>query len=244
MLAPWITGKVIRIIDETPTTRRFWIEIPEMPVFDFKPGQFITIDLPIHEKANKRLRSYSLSSWPDGSNIFELIIVKLQDGAGSTYLFNEIKEGSELKLRGPQGVFVLPPVLDKDLYLICTGTGIAPFRSMVHWIKDKNIPHQKIHLIFGCRTKADLLYYDELRSLNNELEGFKFHPVLSREQWEGKTGYVHSIYMELCKNNSSEAVPEPAYFLLCGWRAMIDEAKKNLLDMGHDKKTIHVELYG
>ncbi len=202
MLAPWITGKVIRIIDETPTTRRFWIEIPEMPVFDFKPGQFITIDLPIHEKANKRLRSYSLSSWPDGSNIFELIIVKLEDGAGSTYLFNEIKEGSELKLRGPQGVFVLPPVLDKDLYLICTGTGIAPFRSMVHWIKDKNIPHQKIHLIFGCRTKADLLYYDELRSLKNELEGFKFHPVLSREQWEGKTGYVHSIYMELCKNNS------------------------------------------
>jgi glycine betaine catabolism B len=242
MLAPWITGKVIRISDETPTTRRFWIEIPGMPVFDFKPGQFITIDLPIHEKANKRLRSYSLASWPDGSNVFELIIVKLEDGAGSTYLFTEIKVGSELKLRGPQGVFVLPPVLDKDLYLICTGTGIAPFRSMIHLIRDQKIAHKKIHLIFGCRTKSDLLYYEEMKSLENELEGFSYHPILSREQWEGKTGYVHSIYLELCKNHHEDTLP--AYFLLCGWRPMIDEAKKNLLELGYDKKTIHIELYG
>jgi CDP-4-dehydro-6-deoxyglucose reductase len=244
MLAPWITGKVIQITDETSTTRRFWIEIPELTVFDFKPGQFITVDLPIHEKANKRLRSYSIASWPNGSNVFELIIVRLEDGVGSTYLFNEIKVGSELKLRGPQGVFVLPPVLDKDLYLICTGTGVAPFRSMIHWIKDQKISHKKIHLIFGCRTKANLLYYEEMKALENELEGFSYHPILSREKWEGKTGYVHSIYLDLCKKASDESEPASAYFLLCGWRPMIDEAKRNLLELGYDKKTIHVELYG
>lgn len=244
MLAPWITGKVIRIADETPITRRFWIEVPGIAAFDFKPGQFITIDLPIHEKANKRLRSYSLASWPDGSNVFELIIVKLEDGAGSTYLFNEILIGSELKFRGPQGVFLLPPVLDKDLFLICTGTGIAPFRSMLHWINDTKQPHQKIHLIFGCRTQADLLYYNELKELEKELTDFHYHPVLSREQWEGPTGYVHSIYLDIIKKNNHTSPPSPAYFLLCGWRTMIDEAKNRLLELGYDKKTIHVELYG
>ena len=57
-LQPWITGTVIRIADHTPTTRQFWIEVPTLSVFDFKPGQFVTLDLPIHEKPNKRWRSY------------------------------------------------------------------------------------------------------------------------------------------------------------------------------------------
>ncbi len=128
MLEPWRTGKVIKIEDATATTRRFWIEIPELASFDFKPGQFVTLDLPIHEKKNKRWRSYSIASTPDGTNIIELVIVLLEDGAGTNYLFKEVKEGSELILRGPQGVFTLPENLDKDLFLICTGTGIAPFR--------------------------------------------------------------------------------------------------------------------
>src|SRR5690606_33464756 len=138
---PWRTGKVIRIENATDTTRRFWIQIPELESFDFKPGQFVTLDLPIHEKPNKRWRSYSIASWPDGSNVIELVIVLLEGGAGTTYLFNEVKVGSELTLRGPQGVFTLPDPIEKDLFLICTGTGIAPFRAMTHYIRQHAVPH-------------------------------------------------------------------------------------------------------
>jgi len=106
-LQPWRTGKVIRIENETPSIRRFWIEVQDTTDFNFIPGQFVTLDLPIHEKINKRWRSYSIASWPDGSNIFELVIVLLEGGAGSTYLFNEINVGSNLQFRGAQGVFVL-----------------------------------------------------------------------------------------------------------------------------------------
>ena len=80
---PWRTGKVIRIENETYNTRRYWIEIPELSSFDFIPGQFVTLDLPIHEKPNKRWRSYSIASWPDGTNVFELLIVLLEDGLGT-----------------------------------------------------------------------------------------------------------------------------------------------------------------
>src|SRR3982751_3950674 len=124
---PWRKGIVTRIENETASTRRFWIKVPDIESFDFVPGQFVTLDLPIHEKPNKRWRSYSIASWPDGTNVFELLIVLLEGGAGTTYLFNEIKEGSELILRGPQGVFTLPEPIERDLYFISTGTGIAPF---------------------------------------------------------------------------------------------------------------------
>src|SRR5206468_2226452 len=102
--------------------------------------------------------------------------------------------GSELKFRGPQGVFILHQPLDKDVFMICTGTGIAPFRSMVHDIKNKQIPHKNIYLIFGCRTKSDLLYYDELTKLQQDIHDLYYIPTLSREKWEGNSGYVHSIY--------------------------------------------------
>lgn len=236
---PWRTGKVVRIENETYNTRRYWIEVPELSSFDFEPGQFVTLDLPIHEKPNRRWRSYSIASWPDGTNVFELVIVLLEGGAGTTWLFNNAVVGTELILRGPQGVFTLDEEhYKKDLFLICTGTGIAPFRSMAQYIKLKNIPHGKMYVVFGCRTQKDLLYYEELRQLQTELPDFYYLPTLSREEWDGKKGYVHAIYEELCANK------QPASFFLCGWKNMIDEAKKRIQEMGYDRKSIHQELYG
>lgn len=237
-LQPWRIGKVIRLEDETNDTRRFWIEVPELDKFDFIPGQFVTLDLPIHEKSNKRWRSYSIASWPDGTNVFELVIVLDQKGAGTPYLFNEVVVGSELTLRGPQGVFIFKEPLDKDIFMICTGTGIAPFRSMIHHIHNNNIPHNNIYLVFGCRTKDTLLYYDEMKKLDEDIPGFHYIPTLSREQWEGNSGYVHPIYESLCMQR------QPAMFFLCGWRGMIDDAKNTITAMGYDRKAIHQEIYG
>jgi CDP-4-dehydro-6-deoxyglucose reductase len=93
-----------------------------------------------------------------------------------------------------------------------------------------------MYLIFGTRKKSDLLYYQEMKDLG--LENFHYLPTLSREEWEGRKGYVHAIYEELCANK------QPALFLLCGWKVMIDEAKQRILAMGYDKKSIHQELYG
>jgi CDP-4-dehydro-6-deoxyglucose reductase len=237
-LQPWRKGIVTRIENETADTRRFWVEVPELPSFDFLPGQFVTLDLPIHEKANKRWRSYSISSWPDGTNVFELVIVLDKNGLGTPYLFDEVKPGTELIFRGPQGVFILKEPLDKDIFLICTGTGIAPFRSMIHHIRNNRLPYSNIYLIFGCRTKDTLLYHQEFKNLQEEMPRFHYIPTLSRERWEGNTGYVHPIYQSLCAGR------QPATFLLCGWKGMIDEAKKNILDMGYEKKDVHVEIYG
>lgn len=237
-LEPWRTGKVIRIQEQTQDTRSFFIAVPELAILNFKPGQFVTLDLPIHEKPNKRWRSYSIASSPDGSNVFELIIVLDKNGTGTPYLFNEVAVGSELKFRGPQGVFTLKEPLDKDLVLICTGTGIAPFRSMLHYIKNNKLEHKGIYLLFGCRTKSSLLYHKEMVNLQEEIPGFNYIPVLSRELWDGQTGYVHPVYELLCIDK------RPAQFYLCGWKGMIDEARKRITDMGYDKKEIHYEIYG
>lgn len=244
-LQPWQKGIVTRIENETYNTRRFWIKLPDVVSFDFVPGQFVTLDLPIHEKPNKRWRSYSIASWPDGTNVFELLIVLLDGGVGTTYLFNEIREGSEITLRGPQGVFTLHHPIEHDLYFICTGTGIAPFRSMVHNLQRHQLAHKDIYLIFGTRMKQDLLYLEEMRSLEQEVPGFHYMPTLSREQWDGCCGYVHALYENLVHQKMADgtALP-PAMFYLCGWKNMVDEAKQRIQQLGYDRKSIHLELYG
>ena len=237
-LLPWQKGVITRVEQETESTRRFWITVSSGEAFAFQPGQFVTLDLPIHDKPNKRWRSYSIASWPDGTPGFELVIVKLEGGAGTSWLFEHGQVGLELSFRGPQGVFTLPASIETDLVFICTGTGVAPFRSMVHHIFNQHIPHRKLYLVFGTRHRADILYYEELKRLQEQHPSFEYHPVLSRETWEGHTGYVHTVYEQLC------AQRQPVQFFLCGWRNMIDEAKRRITEMGYDRKAIHQELYG
>lgn len=245
---PWRTGIVTKVINETYNTRRYFIQVEELESFDFKPGQFVTLDLPIHEKLNKRWRSYSIASWPDGSNIFELLIVYMKDGAGTNYLFQEVDIGSELLFRGPQGIFVLPETIENDLFFICTGTGIAPFRSMIQYLQLHKIDHRKIYLIFGCRTQKDLLYLEEMKKLEREMDNYYFIPTLSREKWTGASGYVHDRYTDICKANREMCENltdlQPASFYLCGWKAMLDDARQKIVDLGYDKKSIYFESYG
>lgn len=238
----WITGKIIRILDETSTTKRFWIELQGVDHFDFRPGQFVTLDLPIHEQPKRRQRSYSIASAPDSTNVFELVIVKLDGGLGTTYLFDVATTGTEFPVRGPLGHFTLPDSITTDLYMICTGTGIAPFRSMVQHIHQNNISHKEIFLIYGTRKYSDGLYLEEFFDLKGKLPGFHYMPTFSREEdvrAGTSKGYVHAVYEQLMQDRK-----DPAEFYLCGWKDMINEARQRIQGLGVDRKSIHFELYG
>ncbi|MFK7806558.1 MAG: ferredoxin--NADP reductase [Saprospiraceae bacterium] len=237
----WYDSKVIKIENQSPTTKRFWVEVPELESIDFQAGQFVTMDLPISEKRRNRWRSYSIANDPNGTNVLEFCIVYLKGGLATEYLFNEIKVGSTIKFKGPSGGFVLKEPVERDLVLICTGTGVAPFRSMILDIFNNEKTHQNIHLIFGTREEEGILYRDEFELLEEKMPNFKYSVALSRaEDWQGYKGYVHKVYEEYYKE-----VDPNRHFYLCGWSNMIDEAvEKLILEMGYDKSQVHYELYG
>ncbi len=238
MAYTFYNSEVIDIIDVTPAVKRFFFRIPEMENFNFAPGQFVQLDLPIESKI--KTRSYSVASAPEGTNVLELVISLNEQGLGTPYLFNEIKVGSKLPLSQPAGKFMKPPVQsDIDICMVCTGTGIAPFRSFLRDLIHKNTPHKNIDLIFGTRYEKDVLYRDEMEALTQTMPNFTFTTVVSREENPifSKKGYVHQVYQELYADK------HPANFYLCGWKVMIKEAIQNLQDMGYDKKAIKFELY-
>lgn len=238
----WLTGKIIDIQDQSPTTKLFKVAIEEDEIIEYKAGQFVVMDLPIHEKRLKRWRSYSIANAPNSENILEFSIVKLEGGAGTKYLFEETKIGTELKFKKPAGIFTLPSdVSDKELVFVCTGTGVAPFRAMIFDVLKQKKAFKKIHLIFGTRTEEGILFKDEFENLATELDNFYYDVALSRSDNPAyHSGYVHAIYLE----QYAKVRPE-VQFYLCGWSKMIDEANFNLTEkISYDKSQVIYELYG
>jgi NAD(P)H-flavin reductase len=241
MQLTFYTAEVIEIRDEAPNVKRFFFRVEGRDKCDFIPGQFTMLDLPISSK--QTTRAYSIASAPNETdNIFELVIVLKPDGLGTNYLFNEVKTGHKIQASAPIGKFgkPRPAAFEKELCFICTGTGIAPFRSMLLDICNYKIPNKGITLISGSRTEPDILYRTEMEELQEKLENFKYIPVLSRESsdsWKGQKGYVHPIYKELFKDKKE------VQFYICGWKVMILEAVENLKQMGFEKADIKYELY-
>jgi len=237
-------AKLINIIKETATTNRFYFK-PESKPF-FQPGQFISLDLPIDEKPSRRIRHYSIANSPS-QDTYELIIVKKPGGKGTDYLWKS-PIGTEVNFDGPSGIMVMGENTKKNYIFICTGTGISPFKSMLEYIRENNIETGDIHLVFGTRDKNNILYYNEMIQLEKDLPQLKYHIILSREPWENKQGYVHSIYESII-NNYFNQIRDNSYngldieFFICGWKEMVKQAKTNLQNLGFDKKQIKIEIY-
>jgi ferredoxin-NADP reductase len=217
----WKPARITKIQQRSPTVRSFWLEFPDREVLDFRPGQFLTLDLPIGQTRRDGWRSYSIAAAPDGSNQTELCIVRLPEGKGTGYLFESASVGSDVMTKEPAGVFTLPEgPLQKDIVMICTGTGVAPFRAMLQDRLEKETVN--FHLIFGCRTAEDLLYREEFEAMARSHSNFTY------SVYEAK-------YADIRTN---------VRFYLCGWAVMVDEAKARLLKLGYPQEQILGELYG
>lgn len=240
MPTKWYESEVVSIKKLSPETKEFVLKIPGDEIFSFVPGQFVTMDLPVGEKRQQRWRSYSIANAPNPENLLEFCIVRFEDGLGSCYFHDVVKPGDIIKWKGPDGGFVLPENNIRPLLFIATGTGIAPFRSMLQEVFRKEVI-PPIHLIFGTRKEEDILYKEEMEYYVNKFPNFTYSITLSRENKPGFVhGYVHEIY-----NQEDYIIPEDALIYLCGWSKMIDQAVEGLLLHKKVRKDqIRYELYG
>lgn len=231
-------GEIVDIIELSSSVKHFVVKVLNKKKFEFVPGQFVMISFPDMQHTFP-YRSYSIAGCND-SRFLEFCIVLKKDGAATPLLFS-MQTGHRLQFTAALGKFVLPDnLLHAKLCLICTGTGVAPFRAMIQHLHQAHWPVEHVTLIFGCRTEQDLLYKEEFDALSLEFpHKFSYKPVLSRQEWDGNKGYVHTLYF-----NKPEFMPPSNYlFFICGWSEMVKQSKNNLKEMGYSRKQISFELY-
>src|SRR2546426_4679241 len=140
------------VVQETHDTRTFRLE--PSPDFDmsWKPGQFITVNFPEDPKTK---RAYSLSSSPLDDHFLE-VTVKLMGHMG-THLYKDAREGTTLSVIPPRGKFLLPDDPDKPLLLIAGGSGVTPYRGMMRYIMQKNLP-TPVTVLYSVRVPVDIIF--------------------------------------------------------------------------------------
>ena len=225
-------AQLIESWEIAPATRHFTFEIPEIDVFDFVPGQFISL---VHEIDGKSItRAYSLSGLPD-SNRFSICLNLAPEGKLSPYLF-KMQAGDALEAKGPYGTFVFRE--PHHTVMVATGTGVVPFRGMLA----KRLPEDPGHrytLIFGTRYAGSLLYRTEFEALSERHANFDFLPTLTRPEpkWTGRTGRVQMHLLDFLGDRREADV------YICGLKEMVDDVRETLKALGFERKQIVFEKY-
>ena len=220
-----------------PEVHHFEFEVPGVETFHFTPGQFISVIERVDGK--ETTRAYSIAS-PHNGNRFALCLNRVEDGIVSPYLF-DLKPGDEVEMGEPLGYFTLRHPGRRAVF-IATGTGIAPFRSMLLDHLPKTQP--RITLLFGVRYEHGLLYRDELEQLQQEYESFRFIPTITRptSTWTGKTGRLQAHLDEaLALQSYEDKITIDIY--ICGLKEMVDDVRAELKRRGFDRKQIIYEKY-
>jgi len=157
----------------------------------------------------------------------------------SNHLFG-LNEGEQIAFQGPFGDFTLRPPLS-DTVFIATGTGIAPFRYMLHWLLAEPDRHEghDFWLLFGARAAQDLYYREEFEQLAAKHDNFHFLPTLSRagEDWKGLRGYVQQHVGEIVGMRTD------MHAYICGLDKMVKANRELLKSLGWDRTSIRYEKY-
>jgi ferredoxin-NADP reductase len=151
-----------------------------------------------------------------------------------------LNEGATIAFQGPFGDFILRPPL-RDTVFIATGTGIAPFRSMLHWLLAESDRHRghRFWLLFGARREQDIYYREEFENLAADHDNFHFLPTLSRAatEWKGLRGYVQEHLPEIVGTRSD------MHAYICGLDKMVQANRELLKSLGWDRTSIRYEKY-
>jgi Na+-transporting NADH:ubiquinone oxidoreductase subunit F len=234
------TCRCVEIIDLTYDIKQFRFELLEPKTIDYVPGQYIQLLTPIYEKSSEEVyRAYSISSDPADKNNIELIIRLVPGGICTTYCFEYLKVGDEVKINGPYGDFRLSDT-DAPIVFIAGGSGMAPIKCMLHQMKNNRIK-RKATYYFGANAVKDMFLMELMKTLEQELADFRFVPAVAKpqndEKWDGQVGLVTEVFQRDLKN----AAEREAY--LCGSPGMIDASIKVLTELGISKKNIFYDKF-
>jgi ferredoxin-NADP reductase len=231
-------ARVLRSVPLSEFTKHLELEVNGVPRFGFVPGQWLSVKTTTPD-GEEMTRAYSIASPPSENGHFAFCLNRVQDGFMSNYLCS-LEAGAKIAFQGPFGDFILRPTL-RDTVFVATGTGIAPFRSMLHWLLAENDRHQghQFSLLFGARREQDIYYRDEFEELAARHANFHFLPTLSRAaaEWKGLRGYVQEHLPEIVGTRTD------MHAYICGLDKMVKENRELLKSLGWDRTSIRYEKY-
>lgn len=234
----WLAARVVAKREETPRVRSIVFECPMWG--GHMAGQHVDIRLTA-EDGYQAQRSYSIASAPDDDHLV-LTVERLQDGEVSPYLFDELRSGDKLEMRGPIGrYFVWEEWMDGPLLMIAGGSGVVPFRAMLRH-REAIGGEAPARLLYSARTFDDVIYRDELAAFVRP-DGVEVFLTLTRTRPHDWDGYDRRIDASILSDVAWAPI-ENALTYVCGPSGFVETVANCLVDVGHDPESIRTERFG
>ena len=234
-----VTIKEIK--QETADAVSVLFDIPEnlKANFNFTAGQYITLQKELDGKEVRR--AYSICSTPKSGDI-RVAIKSVENGTFSVYATSDLKTGDTIEISAPEGRFLLNPEANKNYIGFAAGSGITPILSMVKAVLE-NEPSSTFTLVYGNKSVADTIFYDELLALDSKYDNFNLEFVCSRERQENMLfGRIDTPFTNFFVKNKYKEISFDAAFL-CGPEEMIHTVSDTLKEAGFTDENIHFELF-
>ncbi len=252
-----VVDKVVKETSEASTIY-FGLSEEQKESFEFKAGQYLT--LKVNVKGEELRRAYSICKSPD-ENQLAVTVKRVVRGRVSNFLNDNIVAGSTVDVMPPEGRFTVSTehAQRKDYFFFAGGSGITPIISLIKTILEQE-PKSKCHLLYGNKNEDQIIFEDELDSLNHTYAGqFVLKHILSdpkqesagglggffgkkKTSWQGWTGFMDRSKIEEFLNNN-QSLAEDQKYLICGPTPMMEMVESALQDLGVDKKKIMIEYF-
>jgi len=206
----------------TPTTLLVRLSLTEE--LTFHAGQHIILNIPADGELIER--PFSIASSPEDNRHIDIVVRLVNGGVASTFL-KECHVGAKLQFTGPKGTFDVQPGI-KPVTLIASGSGIAPFRSMISGLL-KGGKTRRVTLFFVVSAQKELFFEKELKVLSQTHTNFTYVPVVSNPH--------HLSYFRKAEMDTE------ADFYLCGGFHFVNDITKLLKKKGVEKKRVHFEEF-
>jgi ferredoxin-NADP reductase len=241
---PKIRWQQARIAAIQPLTRRIksFVFSPSEP-FRFRAGQHVDVRLTAPDGYQAE-RSYSIASAPEAGERFELAIERLDDGEVSPFFHDVAEIGDEIELRGPiGGHFVWSVEEGGPILLIGGGSGIVPLISMLRHraAQGAGVP---MALIYSARTSDELIYRDELASMDSPANGIALAFAVTREPARRPHDYSRRIDAAMVVELLARLPEAPCRTYVCGSNRFVEAATEATIAAGIDATAIRTERYG
>lgn len=212
--------------------------------FRFRPGEFVSLQFPAADAGDEGFkRSYSIACAADaggGSDTLEIVASHVPGGRATGW-FWQATPGAELGMSGPHGQLLWPEQPPKRVIQIATGTGIAPYRSMLAQMQPALASRQTtVEVLFGVRDQAEAFYLDDFRQQAGQFGNFRFTLCVSRAPVRAADEFAGRVTAKLA---SLQADPQSDLVMLCGNPAMVDEIYDGLKAQGFGFRSVKREKY-
>lgn len=239
--AIWQTCTIAAIVEQTPNIKSYFLRLSEP--FKYMAGQHVDVRLTA-PGGYVAMRSYSIASAPSDSDVIELAIERLPGGEVSLFFHDVAAVGDEIELRGPiGGHFLWPDRPSAPVLLIGAGSGVVPLMAMLRHRRDlaQTIPTA---LLLSSRTQSDVLFSEELLSLETADPHFELALAITRESPKRATDFGRRIDSAMVAQVIGRLPRVPEHVFVCGSNPFVNIAADGALMAGLEASTIKTERYG